>query len=57
MCTGACVSFFSRTQKSVTLSSTEAEYVALVAGIKETIFFFYGISGVLSSRTATLDAL
>ena len=27
-------------QKSVTLSSTEAEHVALVAGIKETIFFF-----------------
>ena len=38
MCAGACVSFFSRTQKSVTLSSTEAEYVALAAGIKETIF-------------------
>ena len=40
MCAGACVSFFfSRTQKSVALSSTEAEYVALAAGIKETIFF------------------
>ena len=38
MCAEACVSFFSRTQKSVTLSSTEAEYVALAAGIKETIF-------------------
>ena len=42
MCAGACVSFFffsfSRTQKSVALSSTEAEYVALAAGIKETIF-------------------
>ena len=37
MCAGACVSFFSRTQKSVTLSSTEAE-VVLAAGIKETIF-------------------
>ena len=58
MCAGARVLFFfsSRTQKSVTLSSTEAEYVALAAGIKETIFI-YGISGVLSSRTATLDAL
>ena len=44
------------TQKSITLSCTEAEYVALAVGIKETIFF-YGISGVLSSRTATLDAL
>ena len=35
MCAEACVSFcFSRTQNSVTLSSTEAEYVALAAGIK-----------------------
>ena len=39
MCAGACVSFFSRTQKKFTLSSTEAEYDALAAGIKETIFF------------------
>ena len=39
MCTGACVSFVYRTQKSVTLFSTEAKYVALAAGIKETIFF------------------
>ena len=39
MCAGACVSFLSRTQKSVTLSSTETEYVALAAGIKETIVF------------------
>ena len=39
ICAGACVSFFSRTQKNVTLSSTEAEYVALAAGIKKTIFF------------------
>ena len=54
MCAGACVPFFFRTQKSVTLFSTEAD-VALAAGIKETIL--YGISGVLSSRTATLDAL
>ena len=59
MCAGACVSFFffSRTQKSVALSSTEVEYVALAAGIKETFFVFNGISGVLSSRTATLYAL
>ena len=35
---GVCV-IFSRTQKSVTLSSTEAEYFALLAaGIKETFF-------------------
>ena len=38
VCAGACVSFFSRAQKSVTLSSTEAEYVALAAGIKKTTF-------------------
>ena len=37
MCWGVCVIFF-RTQKSVTLSSTEAEYVALAAGIQETTF-------------------
>ena len=41
MCAGACVSFFSWTQKSVTRSSTEAEYVALAAGIKETGFLRY----------------
>ena len=41
MCAGACVSFVSRAQKIVTLPSTEAEYVALAAGIKETIFLRY----------------
>ena len=56
VCWGVCVIFFlSRTQKSVTLSSTEAEYVPMAAGIKET--FFCGISGVLYFRTATLGAL
>ena len=45
MCAGGRVPFFSRTQKSVTLSSTETEYVALAAEIKETSIF-YGISGV-----------
>ena len=39
MCWDVCVIFFSRTQKRVTLSSTEAEYVAMAAGIKETFFF------------------
>ena len=38
MCAGACVSFFSRTQRSVTLTSTEAGYGSLAAGIKETFF-------------------
>ena len=41
MCAGACVPFFSRTQKSVTLYFTEAEYVTMTAGIKETIFLRY----------------
>ena len=54
------VSYFSRTQKRVTLSSAEAEDVALAAGIKETIFFllfFTVYLEFLSPRTATLDAL
>ena len=50
MCAGACVSFFSRTQKSVTLSSTKAEYVALDAGIKETIFLRYIWSFIFPDR-------
>ena len=35
MCRGGCVSWFSRTQKCVTLSTAEAEYVALADAIKE----------------------
>ena len=50
MCAGACVPFFSRTQKSVILSSTEAEYVALAAGIKETIFLWYIWSFIFPDR-------
>ena len=38
MCAGACVCWFSRTQKGVTLSTTEAEYVALADTIKEVMF-------------------
>lgn len=41
MCAGGAVSFLSRTQKSVTLSSCEAEYVAMVDGLKEAIFLRY----------------
>ena len=51
MCAGACVSFFSRAQKSVTLSSTEAEYVAMAGGFRRR--FSCGTSGVLSFRIAT----
>ena len=38
MCAGACVCWFSRTQKSVTLSASEAEYVALGDAVKELLF-------------------
>ena len=38
ICAGACVSFFSRTEKIVTRSFNEAEYVALAAEIKEMVF-------------------
>ena len=39
MCAGACVCWFSRTQKCVTLSTTEAEHVALADTIKEAMFY------------------
>ena len=35
---GACVSWFSRTQKCVTLFTTKAEYVALADIVKEVLF-------------------
>lgn len=38
MCGDACVSWFSRTRKCVTLSTTEAEYVALADVMKEVLF-------------------
>ena len=38
MCAGVCVSLLFRTQKSATLSSTEAEYVAMADGLKEANF-------------------
>ena len=41
MCAGACVCWFSRTQKCVTLSTTEVQYVALADTIKEAMFLRY----------------
>ena len=38
MVAGACVMYLCRTQKSVTLFSMEAEYVAMADGMKEAIF-------------------
>ena len=38
MCADACVCWFSRTQKCVTLSTSEAEYVALGDAVKEVLF-------------------
>ena len=38
MCRGACVCWFSRTQKCVTLSTSEAEYVSLGDAVKELLF-------------------
>ena len=38
MCAGACVCWFSRTQKCVTLSTSEAEYVVLGDAVKELLF-------------------
>ena len=38
MCGGACVCWFSRTQECVTLSTSEAEYVALGDTVKELLF-------------------
>ena len=41
MFAGACVMYLCRTQKSVALSSMEAEYVAMADGMKEAIFLRY----------------
>ena len=38
LCGGAAVSWFSRTQERVTLSTTEAEYVAMGDAVKEALF-------------------
>ena len=50
VCGGACVSFYSRTHKSITLSSTKAEYVAMATGFRETIFMRYLWSFIFPDR-------
>ena len=50
MFAGACVLYLCRTQKSVALSSMEAEYVAMADGMKEAIFLRYLWSFILSDR-------
>ena len=49
MCWCLCV-VFSRAQKSVTLSSTEAEYVAMADGLKKAIFLWYLWSVIFPDR-------
>ena len=55
MCAGACVCWFSRTRKCVTLSTTEAEYVAL-AHTPSRRRFCCGTCGVLFSLVSVLHA-
>ena len=50
MCARACVPFYSRTQKSITLSSPEAAYVAMATGFRETIFMRYLWSSTFPDR-------
>ena len=53
MCAGACACWFSRTQKCVILSTTEAEYVALGDTFREVMFIRYVWSFFLLSFGAT----
>ena len=50
MFSGACVMYLCRTQKSVALSSMEAEYVAMADGMKEAIFLRYLWSFIFPNR-------
>ena len=50
MCGGASVCWFSRTQKCVTLSTSEAEYVALGDAVKELLFLIHVWRFMLPSK-------
>ena len=50
MCGGAAVYWFSRTQKCVTLSTTEAEYVAMSECVKEDLFVRHVWCFILPAR-------
>ena len=50
MFAGACVMYLCRTQKSVALSSMEAEYVAMADGMKEANFLRYFWSFIFPNR-------
>ena len=52
-CGGTLVSWFSRTQKCVTLSTTEAEYVAMVDWVKEALY----ARGILAFLIASLGTM
>ena len=51
MCTGACVvSLYCSTQKSITMCTKGAEYVAMATGIRETVFMRYVWSLIFPDR-------
>ena len=52
-CGGTLVSWFSRTQKCVTLSTTEAEYVAMADGVKEALY----VRGILAFLMPSLEPM
>ena len=52
-CGGTPVSWFSRTQKCVILSTTEAEYAAMADGVKEALY----VRGILAFLMQSLGAM
>ena len=52
-CGRALVSWFSRTQKCVTLFTTEAEYVAMADGVKEALY----VRGILAFLMPSLGSM